>query len=230
MGIFDSLKKGVAKLVEPWQKKNETEKKQIEGSFCPYCGKNLENGFRFCYNCGKEINVGNYKSNIFKNSNDNMNNQMLKCPNCGSVIAKRATNCLYCGIKFDDKSHTTSVKEFSHRLMEIEKGRKEGIFGIGKKNVNNQILMLIKTFPIPNSVDEILEFILLANANINVDLSKRSFWGNSSSEAAEISNAWVTKMQLAYQKAEILFSDDTVFLKIQKIYLNKMKELKIKVK
>ena len=42
-----------------------------------------------------------------------------------------------------------------------------------------------------------------------------------------ISDAWVAKMQQVYQKAEILFPDDPMFVKIKQIYTDKMVELKL---
>ena len=45
-----------------------------------------------------------------------------------------------------------------------------------------------------------------------------------------ISDAWVAKMQQMYQKAEILFPNDPTFAGIQKIYFDKMAELKIKIR
>ena len=103
----------------------------------------------------------------------------------------------------------------------------------GVDPVDKQKLALIQNFPIPNTVDDVLEFILLAVSNIDVSLSKKS-WANNSSGmqilAMEmprvISNAWVTKMEQVYQKAEILFPDDPTFPKIKKIYTDKMVELK----
>ena len=44
-----------------------------------------------------------------------------------------------------------------------------------------------------------------------------------------ISNAWVQKMEQCYKKAEIAFPKDPAFEGIQKMYFEKMKELKIKV-
>ena len=81
--------------------------------------------------------------------------------------------------------------------------------------------------------------MLLAAANIDVCLSKQTVWKKidnweKSAETSEtidttISDAWVAKMQQAYRKAEILFPNEPVFGKIQRLYLEKMKELKIKV-
>ena len=95
-------------------------------------------------------------------------------------------------------------------------------------------LTLITNFPIPNSVEDIVEFILLAVANIDVGLSKGRWdkrpLGPESGYTIKrtLSNAWVAKMIQAYQKAEILFPNDPAFAKVQKIYLEKAKELKIK--
>ena len=80
--------------------------------------------------------------------------------------------------------------------------------------------------------------MLLAIANIDVGLSKNTVmnrWNHT--QQAEtgatigrtISNAWVSKMEQVYRKAEILFPNDPAFAGIQKMYFDKMKELKIKV-
>ena len=104
---------------------------------------------------------------------------------------------------------------------------------------DTQKLSLIRSFPIPNTVADIQEFMLLAVANIDVKLSKNSAggkmtnWMNSGNVnltmQKTISDAWVAKMQQSYQKAEMLFANEAIFVNIQKIYFDKMKELKIKV-
>ena len=111
-----------------------------------------------------------------------------------------------------------------------------GIYGTADP-ADKQKLTLIRNFPIPNSIDDILEFMMLAIANIDVKLSKNT-WANSGQSlevlAIEmpkvISNAWVQKMEQCYKKAEIAFPNDPAFNGIQKMYFDKMKELKIKVK
>ena len=50
----------------------------------------------------------------------------------------------------------------------------------GVDPVDKQKLALIQNFPIPNTVDDILEFMLLAVSNIDVNLSKKA-WNNRSS-------------------------------------------------
>ena len=91
---------------------------------------------------------------------------------------------------------------------------------------------MIKSFPIPNTIEEITEFVILAAGNIDVNLSRVSLgnkWGRLGNDykANErgISDAWVGKLQQAYQKAELSFSDIQIFEKIKEIYTKKMTEL-----
>ena len=61
-------------------------------------------------------------------------------------------------------------------------------------------------------------------------LSKNTLWSkidNSGSSEKEVSDAWIQKMRQAYQKAVISFPNDPVFTHIQKIYYDKMNELRI---
>lgn len=45
-----------------------------------------------------------------------------------------------------------------------------------------------------------------------------------------ISDAWVAKLQQAYNKALVLFPEDPTFDSIQQVYLDKLRELRIKEK
>lgn len=168
---------------------------------------------------------------------------ILKCPNCGAVIGETTAICPDCGMRISRRRAVSSVQEFKDQLMAIEYTRKRGqggVFGVytAPDPADTKKLSLIRNFPIPNSVDDIMEFMFLAVANIDVALSKNSMMnklnGTQQVDTAAtigrtISNAWVTKMQQAYQKAEIMFPDDPAFTSIQRLYFDKMKELKIKV-
>lgn len=73
------------------------------------------------------------------------------------------------------------MKEFSNNLLNTDE------FG--------QKLEMIKTFPIPNSKEDIIEFMILASSNIGYTEQK-----NKMDEAYE--DAWVTKFMQGYQKAK----------------------------
>lgn len=230
-------------------------KKQVaRNNFCMNCGTKLSEGAKFCHSCGVSIdNVGHHQNE--KNSRTATGNYtsrvqeyagtVLKCPNCGNVVSSLDAVCTACGMHLTGKMASSTVQKLSDTLLKIEREgtveHKGGLFGqIGyeervqnaRRDAFQKKLTLIKTFPIPNTVDEIYEFMLLATANINVKISKNTVWSkfeNSGSSEKELSDAWVVKMRQAYQKAEIAFPNDVAFKHIQKIYFDKMTELKMEV-
>ena len=168
---------------------------------------------------------------------------ILKCPNCGAPIGQTTAICPDCGHRITGQAAVSSVQRFSNQLMLLESNRKRDglghVFGTSVNPTDKQKLALIQSFAIPNTIDDIQEFILLAIANIDVSQSKASIgnkWNNmlKTSETSltidkTISDAWVSKMQQAYHKAKISFSEGLAFLNIKQIYTEKMKELKMPI-
>lgn len=222
-------------------------------TFCSNCGTKLNEGAKFCHSCGFEVVKqnqvppqtrptpsanGNYSSRV-----QEFAGTVLKCPNCGNVISSIDAVCPACGMHITGKVASGTVQKLSDALMEIEKVKvvenKGGLFAqVGyEERVKNaldtyysQRLTLIRTFPIPNAIDEIYELMLLAITNIDVKISKNTLWSkfdNSGSSEKEESDAWIQKMRQAYQKAVISFPNDPVFTHIQKMYLDKMNELRL---
>lgn len=228
------------------------EKNENKHTFCSNCGTKLNEGARFCHGCGAAVGVAAPQPQVQTSQSakpetnrterqQEFVGKVLKCPHCGGVINETTAICPECGIQITGKAAISSVQAFKEQLMAIESKRKKafgGVFGIyGTADpADKQKLTLIRNFPIPNSIDDILEFMMLAIANIDVKLSKNT-WANSGHSmevlAIEmpkiISNAWVQKMEQCYKKAEIAFPNDPAFNGIQKMYFDKMKELKIKV-
>lgn len=224
----------------------------IKMLFCPNCGTKLNEGSKFCHGCGAAVGTVIPQPQVQtpppvqqepsrSERQQEYVGKVLKCPHCGGVINETAAICPDCGMQITGKSAVYSVQAFKEQLMEIESHRKKtfgGMFGVyaTADPADKQKLTLIRNFPIPNTIDDILEFMMLAIANIDVKLSKKS-WANSG-QSMEIlalempkvlSNAWVSKMEQVYRKAEISFPNDPAFAGIQKMYYDKMKELKIKV-
>lgn len=233
---------------------NQQPQQQPGGAFCANCGTQLAPGTKFCPGCGTPVadvsgqtpppipQMQAPQSNTYGNSETRQQEfagKVLKCPNCGAVISQTTAVCPECGMRITGQAAVSSVQTFQNQLMALESKRKKSMLGMfnvyaGVDPVDKQKVALIQNFPIPNTVDDILEFMFLAVSNIDVKLSKKS-WGNSSSGmqvlAIEmpkvISDAWVGKMQQVYQKAEMLFPDDPSFAKIKQIYTDKMVELKM---
>lgn len=173
--------------------------------------------------------------------------KVYKCPNCGSVVGAMDAICSSCGFYLTDRNVGTSVQRFQEQLGEIENKRYDKhsggykrslkeVIGIGEdereydliRKILQEKIALIKIFPVPNTVDQIVEFILLAVANIDVNESKRTIW-NKKGKSDSISEAWIAKMQQVYQKAKMLFPNDPMFGNIQDLYFKKMQELNITV-
>ena len=209
-------------------------------AFCSNCGEKLVDGAKFCHGCGSAVGV------IFDNNNQRKQEyvgKIFKCPNCGAVITETTVICPDCGMRITGRNAVSSVQTFKEQLMSIEATRKKSKFidayTQSANPTDTQKLTLIRSFPIPNTVDDIQEFILLAIANIDVKLSKQTVGSKFSSMINSgnvnltiqktISDAWVSKMKQAYQKAEISFPNDSSFSEIQRVYFAKLKELKIKM-
>lgn len=204
-------------------------------AFCINCGAKLVDGAKFCHTCGK---VTTEVVESKKQRQQEYVGKILKCSGCGTVITESTVVCPECGIQITNREANSTVKEFKEQLMAIESKRnKIKLLGISNKT-DSQKLALIQTFPIPNTIDDIQEFMLLAIANINVKLSKQSaaskmanMMNSNDKELVmqkNISDAWVAKMQQAFYKAQILFPDDPMFEELKRIYEDELKALKIK--
>lgn len=235
------------------QKSYDTKPSQsrMAGRFCANCGTKLAPGIKFCSECGTAVGdsvssmvppISTAQPSNFETRQQEFAGKVLKCPNCGAVISQTTAVCPECGHHITGQAAVSSVQLFSDKLMMLESKRKGAglgqILGVTANPVDTQKLSLIRSFPIPNTIDDIQEFMMLAIANIDVSLSKNTF-GNrlskvkavedDSTVSRKISNAWVAKMQQAYQKAEASFPNEPAFEYVKQLYVDKMTELKMKI-
>ena len=199
---------------------------------CSECGKRFLGSPKFCPECGSAISQEqeSKRKSVFVGI-------LKKCPNCGSELKALDAVCTQCGYQISDRKVAGSVQKFADELMKIENGINIKLNPFSMKDkVAEKKIALIKSYPIPNTVGEIIEFLLLADANIDVKYGKNSLSnkmhgrpGTTMYYDIQLANAWISKMQQAYKKAEITFASDPAFEKVKDIYLKKMSELKIKV-
>lgn len=163
-------------------------------SYCSNCGHKLIEGSKFCNNCGCSINSGvNGNSEKRKIIYEGV---IHKCPNCGEVLNSFVAKCPSCGYELRNSKSSEFINEFTLKLSQTE--------------TNEQKITLLQSFPIPNTKEDIFEFMILAVTNINYqDLGEKY---------KNISEAWLVKFEQSYQKALLLFKNDSDFLEIQKIY------------
>lgn len=162
--------------------------------------------------------------------------KVYKCPYCGEVVNQSDTVCGSCGYHLSGKQAMGSATDFQQQLLKIEMLRQDKKVGFWDQRealdaTDKQMIALIKSYPIPNTIEDIVEFFHLAIGNIDIAKSKKSVfntdgWDGGSRERA-ISNAWVGKLQQIYKKAELYFPNELEFAHIKEAYQNMMKELKL---
>ncbi len=190
--------------------------------YCRNCGTKLVDGAKFCQKCGYLVAEENHSSP----PQQEYAGKIYKCPNCGEILKSFEINCPACGFELRDVRSTSAVREFALKLEAIESRRESDKSKRFFSNSNSfdsisktdeQKINLIKSFAIPNSKEDMLEFMILATSNINPDVYSTMYHVSSKTEL-ELNSAWIAKAQQVYEKAKQSHSEDDTFSKIQSIY------------
>ena len=215
--------------------------------FCSYCGTKLDKGAKFCKGCGKPIGQPTQSREFVKDKPITERKTVYegyihKCPSCGEVLDAFVTNCPSCGYEIRDAQSASSVREFAMKLERIEAQKmpafeeKKSIMKIvfGKdfkdtdeakeakanfeKQKNQEKANIIINYSVPNTKEDILEFILLAASNIDTKHRLDDV----------VTKAWIAKLDQVYQKAEISMGTHPGFEQIRYIYEKKHSQIKNK--
>ena len=139
-------------------------------SFCSNCGHVVVDGTKFCAKCGANVSdkVGQQQAErkmVYEG-------ELQKCPNCGEVLKSFDLNCPACGHELRNRKSSSAVKEFALKLEAIEASREyekpRGFFRSPEAQqrvtkTDEQKISLINSFPVPNTKEDMLEFMVLAN-------------------------------------------------------------------
>ena len=204
--------------------------------YCSKCGYKVLDGEAFCEECGTPIR---------KNSKDKTRRESVyegkihKCPNCGETINAFITRCHSCGFEFRGAESSNAVKEFAEKIDQLQskKETKPGgilnFWGLKNKKTEEQIINTIRNFSVPNTKEDIFEFMILAASNINTSVISSEDYTEAGANSEEEFNAlkarneaWRAKMEQVYQKAKIVFGSETDFTKIQDIYISSSQSIK----
>ncbi len=179
-------------------------------AYCSNCGKELVEGAKFCFECGARVTGGSTPSTERRTVYDG---EIHKCPNCGSLLNAFAIRCDMCGYELRGSNVSSVVREFADEIKRLE--QEDG------KASSNRIATHISTFPIPNTREELMEFLILSSSNISEDRYKE----DTSKEEKAISDAWMAKFDQAYQKALLVFASAPELPQIKEIYEVKTKAI-----
>lgn len=198
--------------------------------FCTQCGQSLAKGAKFCFNCGAPVEEDISRKQVFEG-------ELRKCPHCGEPLKSFEAVCPVCGYELRGVAASKTTQQLAEEIAQIERTRPKQKRREKKKffsndvdepdEIDKSIANLIQTFPIPNSKEDVIEFIVLAMSNADTEVLD-SLEKNGANWAARniISEAWINKLEQAYQKAKILFGESPEFSELQAMYEKKQIEIK----
>lgn len=148
--------------------------------------------------------------------------EVRKCPACGQIINdSKAAKCPQCGYEFDNHGVAESgagmsvVEQLSAQLKQIDNEEQE--YKLKKKsfwsqapNFNERRRQAIKSAPIPSDKTDFTDFLILC-AN------------NAKDSGDFIQDAWKTKRNQLFEKAQMSFKDDKDIMALVEKYSKKKK-------
>jgi len=191
-------------------------------SYCVQCGSQIVENAKFCQKCGHPTGSNNDSAT----RKQEFAGKLYKCPNCGEVLKSFEINCPACGYELRGTKASSAVKEFALKLEAIEARREyekpRGIFSALEaqqriSKTDEQKISLIKSFSVPNSKEDMLEFMILATSNLNTNTYDSANTAITKAEK-EISAAWLSKVNQVFEKAKRSYSTDAVFAEIKELY------------
>lgn len=146
-----------------------------------------------------------------------------KCPSCGAMIVSFSTRCPDCGYEFRNIGAVSSISSLFEKLERVDEQKDGGFFTMmfSESKLSRKV-QIIKAFPIPNTKEDLLEFLSMA-----APLGKpKSMWSASENyETKSLRDAWREKCGQVIMKARFSMKDDPDTLAEIEKYA---KELKIK--
>lgn len=113
---------------------------------------------------------------VYKPQNSKLGT-VKKCPSCGAIIPESSLKCPECSYTFRDVKANSTYKELYDNLVEADRSRKHiditdyaGLLAFEKDHsrVIDRKVSLIINCPIPNTEDDLVEFLTMASPNLKM--------------------------------------------------------------
>ena len=112
------------------------------------------------------------------------------------------TNCPTCGYELRGVRTANSIQDFAKKIENCPSEKR--------------MIELIRNFPIPNTKEDILEFMILASSNFDVKYYQKHL------DEEDSSDAWLAKIEQCYKKAKTTLNAHDL-QKVEEIY-NEVKD------
>lgn len=166
-------------------------------------------------------------SQLTKENISNKSGDIKKCPSCGASVQAFATKCSDCGHEFRNIDSANSIKELIKKLEDAElmaRNAKSGGGLVGglmsmidgetaiEKRIYEAKSSVLTTFPIPNTKEDILEFLALSVSQVNsIKIGAMiKLAGTSGTYGYKITfkNAWTSIANKVIMKARFSMKED----------------------
>ena len=138
---------------------------------------------------------------------------IVKCPHCGEQLTALAAVCPTCGLELQNVGTAGAVSKLAQEIHKLESKRnmkKDMIQGVSQ--TDERIASLVRNFVVPNSKEEIFEFMMMASGNLD------AYRGRKTGSPKVVVQAWEAKFEQTYLKARSIFDSQSDFQQIEDIY------------
>ena len=204
-------------------------------AFCIYCGQQLAEGAKFCANCGTPIT----QSNTQTERKTVFDGEIHKCSHCGEILKAFEMVCPSCKFEIRGTKSSSAVSELVKKIEELDRKKYDDSFiksikrkldGTKLSPIEEQKISLISNFPIPNTKEDILEFMILSSSHILAKKPSGDISEHDELLYEELKKAWKMKFEQAYDKAKICIKNDEDRTAIEQCYNKTIVEPKKKRK
>ncbi len=152
---------------------------------------------------------------------------VVKCPSCGDIVPSFTINCKACGHEFRGVTSRSIILQLQIKLKEIEdyEWKNNPYNGLNGNNKLDHMVLnsiadkqtpIIEGFLVPNTKEDLLEFLSLA-----LPIGSKQFsWSEKFTHSADVklSKTYKAKAQQCIMKARIAFTNDIELLNQIKNY------------
>ena len=138
-----------------------------------------------------------------------------KCPACGAIVPSMAAKCPECGYEFTNVEANSSTRLLMQKIDKIQAQYAELTANVDnkdesairtrgyqvKRQLNDRTAQLIQNFPIPNTREDLIEFLTLCIGNSKADSVMLD--GND-----PVTPAWRKKLQQVIAKVKVALPND----------------------
>ena len=146
-----------------------------------------------------------------ENKREKWHGKLIKCPACGAFVEPGIAKCTACGYAFSGIEANKSAEKLSEQLQIVE-AKHKGVSEAEKDVKAEAMSTVIASFPIPNTKEDLMEFLLV----LKTGFTKYTSYGSD----YKIKQAYRAKMLECIDKIQISFPNDDLFqrqiLNIQK--------------